>query len=269
MENQEVDFSRCINCYNCFTICPEEGIVYRGLQRRIAPSEPKNSDNSRRIFLVTTLTGVAGLMSFQDGGISVQPAKSTTIPEKKKYSVCPPGSKGQDHFTGICTACHLCVSTCPTQVLQPSFTQYGIFGILQPHMDYHTGFCNFDCIVCTQICPSGAILPLTVENKKTVQIGIVKFILKSCVVYTDHTACGACSEHCPTKAVFMAPYKESLSIPTLNTSICVGCGACEHACPTTPYKAIYVEGNPVHLKAKKPESKPEEQKKETQGDFPF
>ena len=29
-------------------------------------------------------------------------------------------------------------------------------------------------------------------------------------------------------------------------------GACEYACPTTPYKAIYVEGNAIHQLAEKP-----------------
>jgi Formate hydrogenlyase subunit 6/NADH:ubiquinone oxidoreductase 23 kD subunit (chain I) len=77
------------------------------------------------------------------------------------------------------------------------------------------------------------------------------------VVYTDKTNCGACSEHCPTKAVNMVPYPNSknnrLVIPEVNPDYCIGCGGCEHACPTKPYKAIYVEGNAVHKRALKPE----------------
>ncbi|HEX3007853.1 MAG TPA: 4Fe-4S binding protein, partial [Bacteroidales bacterium] len=69
------------------------------------------------------------------------------------------------------------------------------------------------------------------------------------------TSCGSCSEHCPTQAVKMVPYKGKLTIPEVNQKICVGCGACEHACPVRPYRAIYVEGNVVQKIAQKPEVK--------------
>ncbi len=89
-------------------------------------------------------------------------------------------------------------------------------------------------------------------------MGVAKFIKENCVVYTD-TNCGACSEHCPTKAVHMKPYLNAvgrkLVIPEVDKTICVGGGGCEHACPTKPFKAIYVDGNPKHKTAQKPKEK--------------
>jgi len=86
-------------------------------------------------------------------------------------------------------------------------------------------------------------------------------------VYTDETSCGSCAEHCPTQAVRMVPYKEGLTIPEIHPSTCIGCGACERVCPAKPNKAIYVDGNPVHLVAREPEfEKMEEFKSE---EFPF
>ena len=58
-------------------------------------------------------------------------------------------------------------------------------------------------------------------------------------------------------------------IPEVNPDICVGCGGCEYACPTKPYKAIYVDGNPVHKRAQKPAEKVVEKKVDYREDFPF
>ncbi|HTP13094.1 MAG TPA: 4Fe-4S dicluster domain-containing protein [Bacteroidota bacterium] len=183
--------------------------------------------------------------------------------------VTPPGSRSKDRFSNLCTACHLCVSVCPPQVLLPSLLDYGVSGILQPKMNYAAGYCTYDCVRCTQVCPSGALLPLDVATKKEVQLGKSIFVKDDCIVITKKKDCGACSEHCPTKAVKMIPYEEKLMLPEVNNEICVGCGACEHACPTTPRKAIYVVANAVHQKAKKPPVEKLENPLETQKDFPF
>jgi NAD-dependent dihydropyrimidine dehydrogenase PreA subunit len=145
--------------------------------------------------------------------------------------------------------------------------QYGVKGMMQPVMDYHKSFCTYNCTVCTEICPTNALRPLILEAKKLTQIGKVNFIKDNCIVKTEKTACGACSESCPTKAVYMVPYEGNLLIPETNVEICIGCGHCEFACPTTPYKAIFVDGNPVHEAAKKPVNV--ESEKEIPVEFPF
>ena len=138
-------------------------------------------------------------------------SKPTTIPVRVTSPVSPPGSGSIEHFTDTCTACRLCVSACPSRVLVPSFLEFAFLGIMQPRMNFHAGHCNFECTICMNVCPSGAMLPLTVENKKLTQFGVAKFIKENCVVYTDNTDCGACSEHCPTKAVDMVPYPNPLN----------------------------------------------------------
>ncbi len=140
-------------------------------------------------------------------------------------------------------------------------------GILQPRMDYRLSFCNFDCTRCGQVCPTGAILPLSKEAKQSTQLGVAQFLQESCIVYTDKTACGACAEHCPTKAVRMVPYQRNLTIPEVREALCVGCGACEYACPVRPQRAIYVAAHAVHRVAQKPEAEPLQV--EIRQDFPF
>jgi ferredoxin len=138
-------------------------------------------------------------------------------------------------------------------------------------MDYNANYCNFDCKICSEVCPTGAISPIDIEKKKLTQIGTAKFLKDNCVVNTQKTDCGACSEHCPTKAVHMIPFENNLVIPEVREDYCIGCGACEHACPVVPYKAIYVEGNRVHKTAKKnvEEKTQKEQKINYKEEFPF
>lgn len=275
VKTMEVDHSRCVSCYNCLPVCEDSAIDYGVKTKRIQINDKVSpAKRDRKDFLMKSLAGTLAIIGIQgfrkaysqkEGPLNKNP---TTIPEEKQFAVSPPGSLSIRHFTRICTGCQLCVSQCPTGVLQPSLLQFGWEGLMQPHMDYNSNYCNYECIRCGDVCPTGAILPLTVENKKTLQIGQVQFIKENCVVYTENTACGSCSEHCPTQAVRMVPYKGSLTIPETDNTICVGCGACEHACPVIPYKAIYVDGNSIHLTAEKPES----EKLETpssEEDFPF
>jgi len=263
-----IDSSRCVNCFNCIGTCPSNGISYTRNQKAGTVIDPiPSTDHKRRVLF----GGAAALLGFSAMGFiprEIETGKPSTIPEKKKNPVCPPGSFGVGHFNATCTSCHLCVSLCPTQVLKPSVLDYGLSGFLQPVMDYHASFCNFDCRLCGQVCPTGAILPLLAEEKKLLQLGKSIFVKENCIVYTRKTACGACSEHCPSKAVQMVPFEGRLKIPKVTQDICVGCGACEYACPTKPYKAIYVDGHRLHQKAKKPTEKNLEQKKTTE-DFPF
>ena len=267
-ENKFIDFSRCVSCYNCFNACHSEGIVYTNSLKKNLNYQIEFSDN-RRVFMKTLLFSLASFSGFTFAQDKIIPKKQSTVPVTRNYPISPPGSESIERFTSSCTACHLCISACPTQVLQPSFLEYGNLGILQPRMDYQTSYCNYECVVCSEVCPTGAIRIILPAPKKLSQIGKAVFVKDNCIVYTEETACGACSEHCPTKAVDMLEPHKSLKAPKLNDKICIGCGACEFACPTKPYKAIYVEGNPVHLIAEKPKVEKLQEEINYESDFPF
>ena len=264
--NKHIDVSRCVDCFNCIDTCNEKAIGY-GLVKIRSSKPAVEPDASRRNFITGSLILLAsGTQILRAQDATPVPSKESTVKEDRLYPVSPPGSSGIAAFTERCTACNLCVNACPTSVLQPSVSEYGYAGIMQPRMDYHSGFCNYECTLCTEICPTGAIMPLMLEAKKLTQIGKAVFIKENCIVNTEKTNCGACSEHCPTKACYMVPFEGNLLIPEIKDDICIGCGACEHACPTKPFKAIFVDGNPVHEAAKKPEKKELEA---APADFPF
>jgi ferredoxin len=268
-DSMQIDFAACIGCFNCIDDCPTLGISF-GTRWGELNNTASEISKSRRNALKVSMMPALGLLL--NSRIEIDSAKERTkndYGETKIHPITPPGSLGVQRFSSLCTACHLCVSTCPTQVLLPSFLEYGVTGIFQPKMNYDASYCNFDCVLCSQICPTGAILPLEVSSKKEIQIGRVQFIKDDCIVVSKKKDCGACSEHCPTKAVKMVPYENKLMVPEIDNEVCVGCGACEHACPVQPKKAIYVNANPVHQKAKKPQSKKAEKSFDSSQEFPF
>ncbi|MDR0609049.1 MAG: 4Fe-4S binding protein [Planctomycetaceae bacterium] len=216
---------------------------------------------------------------------SVVASRSSSLPDpslptgvsrlsyKKTMPILPPGAEEQKRFRKKCTACHLCVSQCPAQILTPSTFELGLAGFLQPVVQFERGFCNYDCTICTEVCPSRALTKIErVEEKHLLQIGQVIFVKENCVVETQGSSCGACAEHCPTGAVHMIPYgdpSKSLTIPEVDTELCVGCGACEHVCPVRPFRAIYIDGLEKHRNAK-PAYDPNEKQQEIKlDDFGF
>lgn len=279
-KSKEIDFSRCVACYNCIDSCKEDSIEYKlSLPKKKVYNEIV-TDSSRRGFITSFVGMVIGVSAI---GRSVKSVAQTngsgrgknrnessagSIPNERLAPITPPGSYSQNDYLNACTACHLCVSVCPTHVIQPSINEFGFWGIMQPHMDFHSGFCNFECTLCGEVCPTGAIRLLDLETKKRVQLGKAKFHKANCIVRVDRTECGACSEHCPTKAVHMVEWR-GLLLPEVNEDICIGCGACEYACPTIPYKAIFVNGNPEHLVAQLPEEIDEGPRKSDMDEFPF
>jgi polyferredoxin len=264
--NYDIDVTRCVECFNCINICQDDAISYGivNFKRKV-----HQTDESKRKVIAGAVLLLFGMSRISNAQIKAvpKPKKDSTVKEDRKFPVCPPGGISIEDFNTDCIACSLCINACPNGVLQPAFKQYGIRGIMQPVMDYHKSFCTYKCTVCTEICPTNALHPLVLEAKQLTQLGKAKFIKDNCIVKTEKTACGACSESCPTKAVHMIPYEGNLVIPEVTDDICIGCGHCEFACPTVPYKAIFVDGNPVHVAAKKPENVQSDIK--TPVEFPF
>lgn len=251
-KNQKIDYSRCVDCFDCLGSCKEGALVYSlpsGALKKQADKQPTATDASKRRFLMAGLTTAAATTEVMAQAKSAIASASGTKSYKRQTPLTPPGSVSLAHFQEHCTSCHLCVSKCPSHVLKPTFMEYGAGGIMQPTVYFEKGFCNFDCTVCGDVCPNGAIKPLTIGQKHLTQMGKVVFIEENCIVHTDGTSCGACSEHCPTQALSMIPYKDGLTIPHIDTDICVGCGGCEYICPARPFRAVYIEGNAVQQEA--------------------
>jgi len=268
-DTKKIDFHACVGCFNCIDACPTVALKFEGLWKNQPEAKPAAVDMPRRAFLGALLATGSSVILPGEGNAPEVPPAAVSFDDSRWMPVTPPGSQNRSRFSNLCTACQLCVSACPTQVLAPALFEYGLAGVMQPKMNYAANYCNYECVLCSQVCPTGAILPVDISAKKEIQLGKAVFVKEDCIVITKKKDCGACSEHCPTKAVKMVPHEGKLLLPELNNDICVGCGACEHACPTTPRRAIYIVANPVHLKAQKPKVEKLENPLENQKDFPF
>lgn len=261
LENKELDFSRCVACYNCLNVCKFGAVDY------VMGKPVESFDKGRRDAIKTlgiAAAGTALLMLPEKLNASID---SDLTPKKRWVTVIPPGAGNLKKYNSKCIRCHLCVAECPSKVLTPQFLEDGVKGFLQPRLDFDRSYCNYKCNVCTQVCPTGAILALSVAQKKITKIGGARFVKEKCIVVTKKKECLVCNEYCPTKACSLVPYEKGLRIPKVIEKLCIGCGACENKCPARPKKAIYVEGLLVHKKADKPSDK---QKKWKGGkEFPF
>lgn len=238
-----IDETRCVRCFNCLEACSKNAITFGPVWGKPAV---QTWSPARRGFIAASAAAVVAGMGLIHFGFRQAPA-SVKVP--KVLPVTPPGSTGFQAFTRRCTACALCVSVCPSKVLTPSFMDYGPAGFLQPKMNYAKSYCEFECNLCGQVCPTGAIGTLNLEEKKLTKIGNAKLLEDICVVYVDHNNCGACGEVCPTHAIRFVD-REAILYPEVDGQYCIGCGACELVCPTEP-KAIVVEALARHTLAER------------------
>ncbi len=247
-KSHQVDYSRCVVCGDCIESCKFGALGYSSSTRDTRDTSNTSVDPSKRSFLLAsammTTAALAQEAKMTDGGLA--DIEDKVAPERQT-PLTPPGSLSARNMAQHCTGCQLCVSECPNQVLRPG-TNW--MSIMQPTMSYELGYCRPECTRCSEVCPAGAIKPIQKEEKSSIQIGHAVWVKKNCIPLTDGVSCGNCARHCPVGAIEMVPSdpddEESLKIPVVNESRCIGCGACENLCPARPFSAIYVEGHEVH-----------------------
>ena len=251
-KNHRIDYSRCVDT------CKHDALrlEYRWKKtNKTATDKPAQTvtseqiDTARRSFLsATAVLAATSVVKAQekkvDGGLAVIEDKKIPV---RATPIVPPGAWSARHFARHCTACQLCVSACPNNVLRPSTEPARL---MQPEVSYERGYCRPECTRCSDVCPAGAIRPIAIEEKSSTRIGHAVWIRKNCIPLTDGVECGNCARHCPSGAILMVPSDSddvnSVRIPVVNAERCIGCGACENLCPARPFSAIYVEGHTMH-----------------------
>jgi ferredoxin len=180
---------------------------------------------------VAVLAAAEAVEKTTDGGFA--PVSLPGVPERPA-PVLPPGAVDREKFNVKCVACGLCIANCRGGCLSPS-TDLKRFG--QPEMDFRNGYCLLACTRCSNVCPSGALMPLQAEMRPNVRMGVAVYDRKACVRTVNGDKCDACMRKCPVKAI-----ADVDGHPVVDELKCVGCGACEHVCPARPVPAISVKG---------------------------
>ena len=229
-----VDSERCVRCLRCFSACKSGGIIYSQTHRALS-FLPEIPNPSRRVFLAKSATAAIGVIAIGTVGQGTVRALVATN-NCLRNRILPPGAGDSARFARLCTGCQLCVANCPTGIIKPTALGFG-----PVYVNYSTGGCDYNCTRCNNVCPSGALRPLSLEDKRWLQIGEVVFERSACIVVSTGEPCDLCAKACPVKTIFMNDDPETgLAIPEFNTFHCIGCGICRSVCPAEP-KAITVQ----------------------------
>lgn len=175
-------------------------------------------------------------------------------------------------FVELCIKCGQCLKACPTNGLQPALTEAGLSALWTPRLISRLGYCEYNCNLCGQVCPTRAIPSLALAEKQRRFLGTAYFDRNRCIPFITAHNCTVCEEHCPTldKAIklreapppFWPPDRAGNAIsgsgaqspeamstsaagvatlqPYVDPALCIGCGICENVCPVPGLAAVRV-----------------------------
>ena len=259
--------AECHLCFNCVSDCPTAGVTFRF---GVMPT-PETTNEPAQVQRRKLITGLAA------GAAVVPLLRSTTglKVEADSRLIRPPGALDETHFLERCIRCGECMKVCPNNALHPTFMEAGLEAMWTPVLVPRVGYCEPNCVLCGQVCPTGAIWALTEAQKLgkapldgtaeaspkpssegnmakagPVKIGTAFYDQGRCLPWAMATDCIVCEEWCPTspKAIFLTSAEvtdsegvsKTVRRPQVDPRRCIGCGACEYACPVKDRPAVYV-----------------------------
>ncbi|HEX7728004.1 MAG TPA: 4Fe-4S binding protein [Terracidiphilus sp.] len=244
--------SECLMCMNCLDSCPHHSLEFRFFRNEPEVASP---DIGRRKALAGVAIGVAA--------VPMMRANTGMGKSRHERLIRPPGSLDESDFLSRCIRCGECMKVCPNTALHPTLDQAGLEGLWTPMVVPRIGYCEPSCVLCSEVCPTGAIWQITPREKgwvvgvdqgaeahQPIRLGMASYDRGRCLPWALATECIVCEEWCPVspKAIYVEEAQvvdssgnvKTLKQPRIDPSRCVGCGACEYACPLQEHPAVYV-----------------------------
>jgi len=242
--------AECLMCMNCVDACPHQGLEFRLFRKE---PEIAGANLPRRKMLAGLVAGLAAAPLLR--------ANTALGKGRDERLIRPPGALEEADFLSRCLRCGECMKVCPNNSLQPALAEGGLEGLWTPVLTPRIGYCEPSCVLCSEVCPTGAIWKLTPKEKgwvvgvgqgdaKAVRLGTAFYDRGRCLPWAMATDCIVCQEWCPVspKAIYLQEAeivdadgnKKVVKQPHVDPSRCVGCGACEYACPLQEHPAVYV-----------------------------
>jgi polyferredoxin/formate hydrogenlyase subunit 6/NADH:ubiquinone oxidoreductase subunit I len=247
-EDRKIDMASCTFCSECAAKCPRQIISFGfSLAGGNELSRGSGVSLSRRKFVAA---GLAGFLLPTVKGVEVLAKNPDPL------LIRPPGALAESDFLRRCVRCAECIQVCLGNALQPALFQAGLDGMFSPMLVARTGYCEFNCTLCGQVCPTGAIRQLTMPEKHLLKIGHAWFDKDICLPFSKGISCMVCEEHCPTPdkairfkdVIIQRDDGQLITIrqPYVVDELCIGCGICEAKCPLPGRSAIYVTNAGEH-----------------------
>ncbi|NLS94977.1 MAG: 4Fe-4S binding protein [Planctomycetaceae bacterium] len=254
--------SDCTFCQTCGGACPATAIQFvpRWSVLKLKPAnEPPTGETplGRRGFLASAIGIAAGAI----GGVAAAKAVGATGAHlngaSPYYPVRPPGSVPEHAFLQTCIRCGECLQACPNDVLQPLAFQQGVEGLWTPYVAADWSGCEPSCNNCCQVCPTGAIRAIPLEEKRVARMGLAWVNEATCLPYAGREECQLCVDVCADSGydaiefMTVGTQTDEQGVPIEGTGMlapvvlaekCVGCGLCQTRCYAINVKTKHLLG---------------------------
>ncbi len=225
----------CASCQTCAKVCPANAIEFRW--RLVTPRVARAREGalSRRGFALGLGCGLAAAVGIR----SLRGAPPDAPPLR------PPGSVPEAEFLRMCVRCGQCLKACPFSALQPMGFEGGFESLWTPHLVPDWVGCEPKCNNCGQVCPTGAIRALPLEEKRAARIGLAIVVEANCLPHLGTQACQLCHDECKAAGYdaieFVRVHVEldenghpvegsGFSAPVVLAEKCKGCGLSQTRC---------------------------------------
>ena len=242
------DFStrvlNCTFCQSCAGVCPAGAIEFT--------SRWSGNDRVQRVKPETVVSRRGVLAGLGAASVAGAGASLVVASHSGEQPIRPPGSVPEDAFVQLCIRCGQCIKVCPNNVLQPAGFEQGLHCLWTPKVVADWSGCEPSCNNCGQVCPTGAVRALMLEEKQAARIALAQVDRRTCLPHAGRGACQLCVDECQMAGYDAIEFTRAggevdekgepvegsgYLAPVVREDRCVGCGLCQMRCHAINVKA--------------------------------